>query len=249
MSQITTTKVRANQSTSVLGLNLLRQAYKKMPLWHAGYQYDDKKINNYISNPLIVNKIQEKAIIRNFHYVRVGAINVIYGLTPEKNRLLSPEKMLDSLLVQELYEMNKQQYLCLYTASLLNVLLSREPSLNTKKLRYVQGFIKTNPSDSYRTPDGNKVDVMFTVHAFNTYEGIVLDTNVSQVERYRDHELEQDYVIGSNGAKNEIFSHHGFNEYPGTVLRYIKQFATNAGMSVEEWVSHHQRNSMVFSKS
>jgi hypothetical protein len=245
-SLITTSKIR-NKSPHH-GVKLIKQAYKTMKLWKAGYEYTPSNLLNFEPKQLTLTKVQEEAIFRNFNYVHIGAMNAIYGVTPDENRKRPDNTKLDELFFNEIYEMNVNKYLCLYTAVLLFCLLSREPELDPKKLRYVQGFLMTNPSDSYRTPNGEKIDIMFTVHAFNTYDGAVLDTNVSQVERYRDHELDKEYVIGVDGARPEIFSHHGFFEYPGTVNHYVKLFSKKAGMTKEQWLMHHHKNAFKFSQ-
>jgi hypothetical protein len=214
--------------------------------WIQGYKYNPKNVLHFPPKPLVLPpNLLGHTVNKNIRYVFHGVLAVMYDMTPDNKQGQFVD--VDDLLLEQLNYYDKHQGLCIYASVLLYCLLREESIIDNKKIKYVQGFARTIPSPNYKLPStGKPTDVMYTLHAFVTYDDAVIDLTAAQLSKYLDDLLDPPFVIGEQGYKYDIFKYYGYKEYPTTAERYAKMFAKEANMTYEQWINHHKKQALKY---
>ncbi|MCM3217781.1 hypothetical protein M3612_25250 [Niallia taxi] len=227
--------------------SIARHAIPNLKINHRkiGYKYDSKSVKEFKPVEADLTIQESNSLEKVFRYVHIGSMLAMlqFGNVEQKQNFFGNlYKNVPNFLEEETKFANQEDNLCFFSSSLMYLLLREEPTIDNKKLKYVQGFIKTKTSDRYIHPDGKQTPFMFNSHAFVVYRGMVIDTTIMQVEKYLDYQLEKPFVYGSNGYLFKVFTHFGWEEYPQTAAKFAKRYALMSNNELNDWLKKHQNH-------
>jgi len=144
---------------------------------------------------------------------------------------------------KELTHWDSEGGYCIYMSVLLYGLLTRDKVISTEDISFYQGY--------YDFPLREDMPSFFPfpkrqlgIHAWLTVAGSVVDVTANQNMQFFDFKFNKLDIILSEYPKE--YKLVGFKETEETINSYLEFFSGFLGLTIEEWIEFHKRESSKF---
>lgn len=145
----------------------------------------------------------------------------------------------DTTIKEELSHWDDEGGLCIYMSVLLYGLIEQDDVLDVDDLMLVQGYNAYQSNNPFVQAIFNNPEFI-NFHVWLSYKGSVIDISVAQ-ERESYQFEGKEYILGEIP---EGFKMVGFIETKETVHKYMENFSSRIGMSVNEWLLFHKTHGL-----